>query len=133
MSQKIQTKHARWLVKKYRENKLGKTLSELDTRAVWFDRTEIVDALKDQVVGGSTVKVGGLRFYFGAHDDAAMPQKQHRITLIMVSTADGTKKDILENPGAGPAKPPKPTLHFNEFDDAHLCPPDCDDDGLGNF
>lgn len=133
----IKTKHARWLRNTYMKLKVNSIVKTTETTSFWFDRKTIEEALADQPYGGALVKVTGLRFYMGSHDDVPSG-KEYQNTLIIVSTcksATSERQDILENPNAIAEKPTVKDLSISimgktpeqkdEFDDAHLCPPDC--------
>lgn len=135
---KIPTGYARKLAQNYRDNKLGQRILDNDSRAVWFPKETILEALG--LEPGTTTEFSGLRFYLGAYEDKDhAPEKYpknrlhcNKITLVIVATKEiqDYHKDDLDEPDATPEYP----VPFREFNDGQLCPPpNCDPDGLLNF
>jgi hypothetical protein len=137
---KISTAQAKKLVKNYVDNKIGKTISEDETRAVWFSRKDIEEVLNEELHG---IKPDGIRFYFAAYetfDPGRVPkyvQDQNKITIVMVPTtvkrsSGGEREkhpyranefvysDLLTTPGAEPGYDGK---DFREANDGQICPP----------
>lgn len=139
----ISTGHAKKLIQNYVVNKKGKVIADDETRAVWFSKEELLNALNTPVHG---VAPNGLRFYFGAYE-AYQPEPQrtrppkhepegNKITLVIIPTTarmdnDGTIQmhpyrkdeplpyDLLDDPKASP----KYDERFTEANDGQICPP----------
>lgn len=134
----ISTGHARKLVKNYKKLKINKKILESETRAVWFPKDEILEALKNPVDG---IYPTGLRFYFAAYEEKVgsnppkHAQDESKITLVIIPTKD------IDNNGrtvphpyrqdeiihfdllTGPYEQPEYDTDFREVNDGQICPP----------
>ena len=140
---KIKTGPAKKLIKNYVDTKIGNVIGPSETRAVWFSRDDILDALNSPVHG---IIPNGLRFYFGAYETfkSGRPPKyrddQNKITLVIVPTTRKVDNagnvilhpyrdsppevlpfDLLEDPKADPDYGDEKILA--EVNDGQICPP----------
>ena len=141
---KIKTGHVKQLIKNYVDTKIGKVIGPSETRAVWFSRDDIMEALNSPVHG---IIPNGLRFYFGAYESfkTGRPPKykddQNKITLAIVPTTGRLDNagnvimhpyrdypeevlpfDLLDDPGAKPGYE-KDVQFLAEVNDGQICPP----------
>lgn len=138
---KISTGHAKKLIKNYVDNKIGNTITVDETRAVWFSRDELLDALNTPVHG---IMPNGLRFYFGAYESysSGRPPKysedENKITLVIVATTGmiGITGSVIKHPYRNnpeevlpfdlletPDAVPEYDRAFIEVNDGQICPP----------
>lgn len=139
--------YARKLADNYVQKKLGQTLLQDDTQAVWFSKETILTAL-GLPADTETNEVTGLRFYFGAYEDEpGFPESstdQNRLTLVIVQTGDtlidfvkddnldAAYADIIEDmipgeptqPGYPSADDPSPNMRY--YNDGQTSPPPTD-------
>ncbi|MEO6354971.1 MAG: hypothetical protein ABIU77_19155 [Ferruginibacter sp.] len=142
----VSTGHAKKLIKNYIDLKIGKEISPLDSRGVWFSREEIITALNNTVNPGTgDILPNGIRFYFAAYESmdphGKNPPKHDmdasKITLVMVPTTSKTDEhgniimhpyrkseilpfDLVTHPDAEPKYDEVFSLTSN---DGQLCPP----------
>ena len=141
--------YARKLVQNYVNKKIDTKLPLNETRAVWFQKELILEALGLDP-GMDTGEISGLRFYLGAYEDHdGYPESDadyNKITLVMVKTGQDTievdrgtitetmYKDIIKDPNADPEYPdiaPPSTAEKTCYNEGQSIPPPPDGAGLG--
>lgn len=142
--------YARKLVENFGTKKIDKTLPKDETRAVWFSKESILEALGLDPATTDTGEITGIRFYFGAYENhdgyPANDADYNKMTLVMVKTgqdsiqvyrgtvAETMYLDIIKDPTAIPEYPdtaPASTAEKTCYNDGQIIPPPPDGVGLG--